>query len=328
MEASTEPQFGFQPDGAYLTPYQTTYFHRGEFFQRAVGALLDRPQMIEMPGVVDWAGLADCVKWVTPFVVIVDDGVQLDALGGFRARGFQRVVIYSDADYAGQYVQLVERDPALAKIVHVATRDMFYSAFVMSGSSFVVLLADDLLRTKYGRREDDTERDMEDSANFMYGLKFGVSEDEAIRKFGELAGMGYKIGDARQAMIIRGATLRDSMHYFAEQLAVTAARKGELLIVWINAFLLRTLRAELREHLVAHATASGVAPARAAVCLHFVGRKIAVTAFSLGGVIAPPAGVNVSAVGADIDAVMTRDELLAWFPAIGAVTILEKIDEE
>jgi len=318
--ANVEPPaitYGHQADGSYLTPYNTTYFYREEFFQSCLAGLIDRAQCIILPEKVDWKTLHETPQFITPHVVIFDDGgekVPLGDLAGFAARGFQRVMVYSDRidDYAADYIALVES--AIAKVIAVNNVDLFFDTFITSGSAFTVVLVEDLLRDRYGKRMDISADELEETKFFMQGLRFGRDDKEAVERFLKIAAAGYRMGDKRAEMIIRGQALMDSLHYYARVLAQTALTKttprGGVLVVWINTFLLKTLRKPLLEQLIMRAADSDT-DFDFALCLHPINDKISVNAMALAEKTIPAYGTTEMSAG-----VLTPAEFAAWWPGI------------
>lgn len=304
--------FGHQSDGSYLTPFNTTYFYREDFFQSCLAGLIDRAQAIVLSEEVDWNSLHETPEFITPHVIIFDDTtkekVPLRDLVGFHTRGFQRVIVYSDRIdlYANDYIELVGTNPAAAKIITVNNVDLFFDTFITSGSAFTIMLIEDLLRDRYGVRIDLEPGEMEDTRFLMNGIKFGRDLNTSVERFLHLASVGYRIGDKRQEMIVRGQALEDSLYYYANQLAQTAVSRGNVLVVWINTFLLKALHKHLHEQLIMRKGEHEYA-----LCLHTINDKISVNVMVLGDKTIPPFnGAETSA------AVVTAAEFESWWPGV------------
>jgi len=303
--------YGHQTDGSYLTPFNTTYFYREDFFQSSLAGLIDRAQLIILPEKVDWKTLHEMPQFITPHVVIFDSGeekIPLGDLAGFTTRGFQRVMVYSDRidDYATDYISLVESAPKVAKVTTVNNVDLFFDTFITSGSAFTIMLIEDLLRERYGSRSDLLPEEMEDTKFLMRGIKFGRDTKSSVERFLKLAEAGYHIGDRRRDMIIRGQALEDSLCYYAHQIAHTAVSQGDVLVVWINTFLLKSLHKYLLEQLIMRKGDHNYA-----LCLHHINDKISVNVMVLGEKTIPPFnGVETNA------GVLTPAELESWWPGI------------
>lgn len=318
--------FGHQPDGSYLTPFNTTYFYREDFFQSCLAGLIDRVQAIVLSEQVDWKSLHEMPQFITPHVVIFDSGAEkipLADLVGFALRGFQRVIIYSDRidDYAADYIELVAQNPAAARAITVNNVDLFFDTFITSGSAFTIVLVEDLLRDRYGKRMDIEVEELEETKFFMRGVRFGRDDKEAVARFLKIAAAGYRMGERRAEMIIRGQALEDSLHYYARTLAQTALVKatphGNILLVWINTFLLKSLHKALLEQLIMRAADSDI-DFDFALCLHPINDKLSVTAMALGGKTIPPHNGTEMTAG-----VLAPADFAAWWPGVIATCVVE-----
>lgn len=323
--------FGHQPDGSYLTPFNTTYFYREDFFQSCLAGLIDRVQAIVLSDQVDWKTLHEMPQFITPHVVIFDSGAEkipLADLVVFASRGFQRVIVYSDRidDYAADYIELVAQNPSAAKAITVNNVDLFFDTFITSGSAFTIVLVEDLLRDRYGKRMDIEVEELEETKFFMRGIRFGRDDKEAVARFLKIAAAGYRMGERRAEMVIRGQALEDSLHYYARTLAQTALTKktphGNTLIVWINSFLLKSLHKPLLEQLIMRAADSDT-DFDFALCLHPINDKISAAVMPLGGKTIPP--YNNSEITAGVFA---PADFAAWWPGVITTCVVEASAEE